>query len=435
MTSNLSKPSSASKKTNDRAIALQALLELTEKNHSLSHLKTQLTPFAQNLCFGVCRHYFALNAITNHLLQKPLKKPKVQLVLLLGLYQLEILALPEYAVLNETVGLLNHKNLSWAKSLVNAVLRRYCREKESIQAALSNQNNYLYNYPDWLLKRIQIAWPKHWEALIKASNQHPPMHLRVNAKQSTRVAYLAQLEAQNIQATAIPHTTHGIQLHTPIDVYELPGFKAGDVSIQDGAAQLAASLLDLRPNLRVLDACAAPGGKTCHILETEPKLKACIALDIDAKRINRTEENLTRLNLKATCIVANAEQPDTWWDGVLFDRILLDAPCSATGVIRRHPDIKLLRTQKEVQHILKTQAALLKSLWPQLVPGGILVYATCSILPEENETQIARFIKKNPDCTASSRKYAWGHATGHGLQILPGEYAMDGFFYSVLTKS
>ncbi len=427
--------SKASKQPNDREIALQALLKLVEKKHALSHLKMQLTPFAQNLCFGVCRHYFELTAITNYLLKKPLKKTNIQLVLLIGLYQLKVLELPEYAVLNETVGLLKKPSLTWAKSLVNAILRRYCREKTDIHAALLTQPAYLYNYPDWLLKRLKIAWPHHWEDLIKASNQHPPMSLRVNARKHTREAYLAALATQNIPATPIPHTTHGIQLQTPIDVHALPGFKTGDVSVQDGAAQLAVSLLSLKPNLRVLDACAAPGGKTCHILEAEPNLQTCVALDIESNRLSRTKENLARLQLQATCITADAAKPDTWWDGLLFDRILLDAPCSATGVIRRHPDIKLLRTPKEVEHILKTQAILLKALWPLLAPGGIFVYATCSILPEENELQIAHFIQQEAHCNALSEAKTWGHATPHGLQILPGEHGMDGFFYSILKKS
>ena len=424
-----------SKKLTDRALALEALIEVIEKKQSLSHLKTKLTPFSQALCFGVCRHYFKLEAITKHLLKKPLKKTKVQLVLLLGLYQLQSLDLPEYAVLNETVALLNHPKLAWAKSLVNAVLRRFIREKESIHQTLSKNPDYLYDYPEWLLKRIQKAFPDDWENAIHASNQHPPMNLRVNAQNHTRKAYQALLDAENIKTTPIAHTTHGLKLDTPIDVHTLPGFKTGDVSVQDGAAQIAASLLALKPSHRVLDACAAPGGKTCHILETEPKLKTCVALDIEAKRMQRTKENLARLNLHATCITGDAQKPDTWWDGELFDSILLDAPCSATGVIRRHPDIKLLRTPEDITQIIKTQASLLNTLWPLLAPGGIFVYATCSILPEENEKQVAAFIKEHPDCTLSPETHTFGHATGSGWQILPGEHAMDGFFYSVLSKT
>ncbi|MDF1645569.1 MAG: 16S rRNA (cytosine(967)-C(5))-methyltransferase RsmB [Legionellaceae bacterium] len=424
-----------SKKQNERALALEALSEVVEKKQSLSHLKTKLTPFAQALCFGVCRHYTRLSAITEQLLKKPLKKPKVQLVLLIGLYQLRELDLPEYAVLHETVALLNQPNLAWAKSLVNAVLRRYCREREAINQILTNHSTYLYSYPDWLLKRIQKSWPNHWKDIIHHSNQHPPMNLRVNAKHNSRKAYQSQLQAQNIEVTPLLHTTHGLQLNHPVDVHTLPGFQTGDVSIQDGAAQIAASLLSLEPGLRILDACAAPGGKTCHILETEPKLKACFALDVDAKRLTRTAKNLSRLSLKATLITGDATKPDTWWDGQLFDRILLDAPCSATGVIRRHPDIKLLRTPKDISQITQVQTRMLNALWPLLEPGGILVYATCSILPEENEIQIASFIQQNSDCSLSPSPQDFGHSTGHGWQILPGEQAMDGFFYSVLHKA
>jgi 16S rRNA (cytosine967-C5)-methyltransferase len=425
-----------SNKPTERAEALQALLEVVEKKRSLSHLKTNLTPFAQTLCFGVCRHYFKLNAIATYLLKKPLKKTKVQLTLLLGLYQLLELDLPEYAVLHETVALLRQPHFAWAKSLVNAILRRYCREKEQINQALLDSKNpaYLYNQPDWLQQRLEASWPNHWKSLIQASNTHPPMNLRVNARQTNREAYQAQLQAQNIQSEPLAHTTHGIKLADPIDVHQLPGFKTGEVSVQDGAAQLAAKLLSLKPHLRVLDACAAPGGKTCHLLETEPKLKACIALDIEPKRMLRTKENLKRLNLEATLISGDAKKTNTWWDGQLFDRILLDAPCSATGVIRRHPDIKLLRTPEDITNITKTQAELLSALWPLLAPGGLFIYATCSILPEENDEQIAAFIKKQADCSFVSEENTWGHATGHGWQILPGEHNMDGFFYSKLSK-
>ncbi len=420
------------KKQSERALALQALLEVLEQKHSLSHLNTELTPFAKALCFGVCRHFFELQAIANQLLKKPVKKTKVELVLLLGLYQLHILELPEYAVLNETVGLLSQPKFAWAKSLVNAVLRRFCREKEKVQEKLAKHPTAVYNHPGWLLRRLQAAWPNHWEQIATANNQHPPMSLRVNQHRTTREAYQTKL---TIVATPLKHTTHGLKLEEPTDVHALPGFAGGQVSVQDGAAQLAATLLDLKPGLRVLDACAAPGGKTCHILETEPKLAACVALDIESKRMLKTQENLSRLNLKATCITGNGETPKAWWDGELFDRILLDAPCSATGVIRRHPDIKLLRTPEEITKVIQTQASLLKALWPLLKPGGVFVYATCSILPEENETQIASFIQANSDCIVSPKLPSFGHATGHGLQILPGEFEMDGFFYSVLCKA
>ncbi len=424
----------STKKPTERALALQALLEVVDEKQSLSHLKTTLTPFSKALCFGVCRYYFKLTAIADYLLKKPVKKTKVQLVLLLGLYQLDALNLPEYAVLNETVTLLNSPRLAWAKSLVNAILRRYCREKYAIHAALLKNNNYCYAHPKWLLKTIQNAWPDNWESIVRANNEHPPMSLRVNQQKETRDDYIKILSTSNIQATPLKHTTHGLTLEKPVDVGTLPSFAAGSVSVQDGAAQIAAQLLMLKPNLRVLDACAAPGGKTCHILEAEPQLNTLVALDIDAKRILKIKENLTRLSLHATCLASDAENPSSWWDGTLFDRILLDAPCSATGVIRRHPDIKLLRTPKDITEITKTQKRILEALWPLLAPGGILIYATCSILPEENEAQIAAFNMAHANCVVSSKVQPFGHATGHGTQIFPGEDGMDGFFYSVLLK-
>ncbi|MDF1683247.1 MAG: 16S rRNA (cytosine(967)-C(5))-methyltransferase RsmB [Legionellaceae bacterium] len=436
MTKNKNKNKNPNQNQNERKLALTALCEVLGDGHSLSHLKTELTPFSKALCFGVCRQYFRLDALAKQLLKKPPKNLNIWLTLLMGLYQLRELDLPEYAVVHETVALLNTKKTTWAKSLINAVLRRYCREKEALDKQAESNANFRYNYPAWLLKRIQKAWPDHWEAIINGSDAHPPMSLRVNNQRTSFESYQEQLQHSNISATPITHTTHGLVLDTPCDVFDLPGFKAGDVSIQDGAAQLAAGLLELKPGLRVLDACCAPGGKTCHILETEPELDACIALDIEPKRLTRTRENLTRLGFdtRAEIIAGDAQNTGTWWDGVLFDRILLDAPCSATGVIRRHPDIKLLRTPAEVQAITKTQAALLEALWPLLAPGGVFVYATCSILPEENEHQIANFIKHHVDCELSTKPQHWGHDTGFGWQIFPGEASMDGFFYSVLHK-
>jgi 16S rRNA (cytosine967-C5)-methyltransferase len=421
-------------KPDERKLARDALLEIITEHRSLSHLKTTLTPFAQSLCFGVCRQYIRLDTLAKHLLKKPPKKQIIWVTLLLGLYQLRELNRPEYATVHETVALLDTPKTAWAKPLVNAVLRRYCREKEALNTELQHNPLYHTSYPRWLLKRIQKAWPNHWEDLIESSNMHPPMSLRVNARHTTTHAYQAQLQHDHITATPIPYTQQGLVLSTPTDVHTLPGFKAGDVSVQDGAAQLAVSLLALKPGLRLLDACAAPGGKTCHILETEPKLAACIALDSDSRRQKRTQENLTRLGLQAQVMTGNAEKPDTWWDGQPFDRILLDAPCSATGVIRRHPDIKLLRTPEDITAIVKLQALMLEALWPLLTPGGLLVYATCSILPEENEEQIARFMKLHADCMLPDEPAPFGHPTGHGLQILPGEHTMDGFFYSVLRK-
>jgi len=262
----------------------------------------------------------------------------------------------------------------------------------------------------------------------------PPMSLRVNRAHASAADYLTRLQDAGIDACPHEYSPNGITLTTPCDVHELPGFADGHVSVQDEAAQLATSLLALKPALRLLDACCAPGGKTCHILETQPDLSACVALDIEKSRLARVQDNLNRLNLHATLVQGDALQPKTWWDGMPFDRILLDAPCSATGVIRRHPDIKLLRTEAEIISVTQLQHDLLQALWPLLAPGGLMVYATCSIMPEENEQQVNRFIATQTDCQFSASEHPWGHSTGHGWQILPGEHNMDGFFYSVLRK-
>lgn len=422
---------------NERVQALNILTVLLEQNASLSQLmpaNTDISPLTKEICFGVCRHYFRLEAIALCLLQKKPKEKTIWVALLIGLYQLHYMHIPDYAVVQETVALLEKIKKTWAKGLINAVLRNFCRQHEEIIKKLEQDTMFVYGHPQWLLQRLQKDWPEHWEAIIGANDTHPPMNLRVNLNKSTLAHYLQLLEQAGLEAQAQPFSATGITLDKACAVNQLPGFAEGFVSVQDHAAQLAANLLTLKPGLRVLDACCAPGGKTCHILETEPALAACIAVDVDPKRLNRVEENLTRLNLHATLVQGDAANPISWWDGQHFDRILLDAPCSATGVIRRHSDIKLLRTTEDIKAITKIQQTLLHSLWPLLAKGGLLVYATCSIIPAENEAQIAQFVATHANCRALKIPYNFGQTTGHGLQILPGEQGMDGFFYSVLCK-
>ena len=393
-----------------------------------------LSPLSKELCFGVCRHYYRLQALADCLVNKRPKQMDIWICLLMGLYQLHYMRIPDYAVVKETVGLLTPIKKPWAKGLVNAVLRSYCREQEALLTRLTDNAGFIYGHPDWLIKRIKQAWPQHWQSILQANDIHPPMSLRVNSARWAASDYLTRLQEAGIDAHLHKYSSNGITLTTPCDVHELPSFADGDVSVQDEAAQLATSLLALKPALRLLDACCAPGGKTCHILETQPDLSACVALDIEKSRLARVQDNLNRLNLHATLVQGDALQPQTWWDGMPFDRILLDAPCSATGVIRRHPDIKLLRTEADITAVVQLQHDLLQALWPLLAPGGIMVYATCSIMPEENELQVARFISHQTDCQFLANEHDWGHSTGHGWQVLPGENNMDGFFYSVLQK-
>ena len=422
-------------KKNERQQALDALICLFTHQTPLAHLIGPLPPFSRELCFGVCRYYISLEALAHIFLTKKPKEQDIWISLLMGLYQLHYLQLADYAVVKETVALIATK-YTWAKGLINAVLRRYCRERTSIIPQLEQNSIFIHNHPAWFIKRMQEAWPLHWQAILHANDRHPPMSLRVNAQCTTPIAYFTKLHETGTTATRHTYSTQGLTLNTPCDVHTLPGFAEGHFAVQDEAAQLAPILLDLKPGLRLLDACSAPGGKTCHILETEPHLLTCVALDIDRRRLARVSDNLTRLHLQATLCVGDALDPSSWWDGILFDRILLDAPCSAIGVIRRHPDIKCLRTEQEITAIIQVQHDLLEALWPLLATGGRLVYATCSVIPEENEQQLAHFVSNHSNAsTPNTETYTWGHNTGHGWQILPGENNMDGFFYGVLMKS
>lgn len=424
-------------KNNERLHALKILTALLEDKASLSQLmpaSADVSPMTKEICFGFCRHYFRLQAIAHCLVEKKPKETEVWIALLIGLYQLHYMNIPDYAVVKETVAMLEKIKKGWAKGLVNAVLRNFCRKQHEILATLAHDKAFVYGQPQWLLKHLKTDWPNDWQKIAEANDAHPPMTLRVNIRKNSVAEYLEALKHADIEAEAHPVATEGITLKSPCDVHSLPGFDEGRVSVQDGAAQLAVSLLSLKSGQRVLDACCAPGGKTCHILESEPNLDACVALDVDPKRLKRVGDNLGRLHLAATLLQGDALFPERWWDGKPFDRILLDAPCSATGVVRRHSDIKLLRTDEEIAAVSKIQHAMLRSLWPLLVPGGLMVYATCSVIAEENEKQIMDFVVTQTDCTLIKNKGAWGRPTGHGQQILPGEHGMDGFFYSVLLK-
>ncbi|KTD65123.1 16S rRNA (cytosine(967)-C(5))-methyltransferase RsmB [Legionella shakespearei] len=425
-------------KNNERLQALKILTSLLEEKSSLSQLmppSADVTPMTKEICFGFCRHYFRLQAIADCLVDKRPKAIEVWIALLMGIYQLHYMNKPDYAVVKETVALLEKIKKVWAKGLVNAVLRNFCRQQSDILARLESNPAFHFGQPQWLLKRLKADWPEDWGAIALANDAHPPMTLRVNKQKHSTADYLDILHKAGIAAALHPIASDAIILTIPCDVHSLPGFSEGCVSVQDAAAQLALPLLSLEPGLRVLDACCAPGGKTCHILESQPDLSACIAMDVDPKRLKRVKENMDRLQLNATLVQGDALAPALWWDGIPFDRILLDAPCSATGVIRRHSDIKLLRTEDEVKAVVEVQQSMLEAMWPLLAPGGRMVYATCSIMADENEKQIKRFVTNHPDCQIWKDNWGWGRATPYGQQILPGEYEMDGFFYSVLIKS
>ncbi|WP_213878101.1 16S rRNA (cytosine(967)-C(5))-methyltransferase RsmB [Pseudomonas sp. dw_358] len=390
----------------------------------------------QDLAFGTARWQPRLSALAERLLQKPFKAADadVHALLLVGLYQLLYSRIPAHAAIGETVGCADKLKKPWAKALLNAVLRRAQRESSEILAELERDPVVRTAHPRWLQKALKASWPEQWEAICAANNAHPPMILRVNRRHHRRDAYLALLGEQGIAAVPTAYSTDGIVLEQAMDVRELPGFSDGWISVQDEAAQLAADLLDLSPGQRVLDACCAPGGKTCHLLEAQPGLDAVVAVDLEAKRLVRVRENLDRLGLDAQLIAADARDTAAWWDGKRFDRILLDAPCSATGVIRRHPDIKLTRQPDDIQALAVLQGQLLDALWPTLEVGGVLLYATCSTLPTENTEVIDAFLARTSGARELDLATAAGIKQPHGRQLLAQEGGHDGFYYAKLIK-
>lgn len=429
---------------NPRLAAAKALTAVLNGKASLnSSLPLQLDKvevrdrgLTQDLAFGTARWQPRLSALANKLLQKPFKAADadVEALLLVGLYQLLYTRIPAHAAIGETVGCADKLKKPWAKALLNAVLRNAQRESEALLAELERDPVVRTAHPRWLQKSLKAFWPEQWEAICAANNAHPPMILRVNRRHHSRDAYLQLLVEAGIEAQPCTFSQDGIVLAAACDVRNLPGFAEGWISVQDEAAQLAADLLDLAPGQRVLDACCAPGGKTCHILEVEPKLACVVAVDLEAKRLVRVRENLERLGLSAELIAADGRDTATWWDGKPFQRILLDAPCSATGVIRRHPDIKLTRQPDDIAALATLQGELLDAMWPTLEVGGILLYATCSTLPTENTEVIEAFLARTPGARELDIAGQFGIKQPHGRQLLAQEGGHDGFYYAKLIK-
>ncbi len=391
---------------------------------------------AQDLAFGTARWQPRLALLMDKLLQKPFKAADrdVEALLLVGLYQLLHTRIPPHAAIGETVACVDKLKKSSLKGLLNAVLRNAQRDHEALLAELDRDPVLHTAHPRWLQKRLKADWPEQWQAICAANNQHPPLLLRINRRQGSREAYLAELLAAGIAAEPCVFSRDGIRLLEACDVKILPGFMEGRVSVQDEAAQLAADLLDLAPGQRVLDACAAPGGKTCHLLEAEPGLSHVTAIDLEQSRLARVRENLDRLGLDAELIAADGRATKVWWDGKPFQRILLDAPCSATGVIRRHPDIKLTRQEADIAALAQLQGELLDALWPTLEVGGVLLYATCSVLPQENSDNIGAFLARTPGARELDITGPFGLKQAHGRQLLPQDGGHDGFYYAKLIK-
>ncbi|HHB92355.1 MAG TPA: 16S rRNA (cytosine(967)-C(5))-methyltransferase RsmB [Thioploca sp.] len=428
-------------KYNARSITTKILSQVIWQGYSLTDcLSKELAnlkdsrerALGQELCYGVLRWLVRLQAILRQLLHKKLQDKDIHVLLLIGLYQLLYLRTPPYAAIAATVEVTKILNKPKTTGLVNAVLRNFQRKSDKILTIVDNKIDAKFSHPSWILKRLQTDWPEHWQAIATANNTHPPMILRLNTKLIAREKYINDLKEFDIAASITPYTNYGITLNQPVDVRKLPGFagKNSYISVQDGAAQLAAEFLDVTTDAKVLDACAAPGGKTAHLLECY-KIEL-LALDNQQNRVNLLQDTLQRLNLTTKIKQADACQPDSWWDGKLFDRILLDVPCSASGVIRRHPDIKHLRKSTDIINLVAQQALLLEKLWPLLKVGGKLLYVTCSVFAEENYLQIKDFLAKYPDAYPVKLITDCGQAQVYGRQILPGEF--DGFYYACLSK-
>jgi 16S rRNA (cytosine967-C5)-methyltransferase len=428
---------------NPRRVALRVMLQVLQKGRSLDDIfsddwlrSLQLDGrdlgLAREIAFGLCRWYYSLRELLHERLQKPLRERDrdIECVLLIGLYQILVMRTEAHAAVNETVKLARDCNKKWATGLVNAVLRGVIRDGVELDESAAARA-----YPDWMRQRICADWGEQAEELLAAGSQRPPMTLRVDTRRCDVDEVVESLAADGIVATRHALVDSAILLETPCDVTQLPGFEQGLLSVQDASAQLAAGLLRCEPGERVLDACAAPGGKTAHLLQEYDDIEVD-ALDSSAARLERLRQNLERINRSARVLVADAASPADWFDGRHYDAVLADLPCSASGVLRRHPDIKLLRRESDIAPLLKQQAAILRALWGVLAPGGRLLYSTCSIFRAENEIQLESFLHEQADAgEIVLREVRWGELRTAGRQILTGRDNMDGFYYALLTKS
>ena len=408
---------------------------------ALAAADPKLAPSVRSLSYGAVRGYFRHEAILRSVLSAPVKSLDllVRALLSVALYELEDERTPEYAVVDAAVQTAKATDAARAGGLINAVLRRYLRERVALDAEIARNPATRHASPVWLADRLRADWPVRWTQLLAAGDAQAPMWLRVNSQRSTAGEYLEMLRSAGIGARPEERVPHAVALDSPCDVHDLPGFAEGLVSVQDLGAQCVAFPLGLAAGHRVLDACAAPGGKTALIAEREPQLSKLVAVDIDPQRLARVRDNLVRGNLLADLVSGDAGVPAPWWDGVPFDRILLDAPCSALGVIRRHPDIRLRKSPSDIDKLPQVQRRLLASAWSMLATGGRLVYATCTLTRSENRDLVGAFLRSTPDAVSlpAEQWEGWpqlGEADEYGRQILPGEAGADGFYYAALTK-
>ncbi|MGA2775911.1 MAG: 16S rRNA (cytosine(967)-C(5))-methyltransferase RsmB [Steroidobacteraceae bacterium] len=408
---------------------------------ALANVPATFAPAVRSLSYGAVRGYYRHEAILGRLLSQPVRSLDglVRAILSVALFELEDAQTPAYAVVDAAVETAKATDAVRASGLINAVLRRYLRERAAIDAEIARNPATRHSSPVWLADRLRADWPVRWTQLLAAGDAQAPMWLRINSRHSTSEAYLQRLNSAGIGARTEPRVPFAVLLDAPCDVHDLPGFAQGEVSVQDLGAQCVAFPLNLAPGLRVLDACAAPGGKTSLIAERVPELEQLVAVDIDPKRLARVRENLARGGFAATLVQGDAAAPERWWDGVPFDRILLDAPCSGLGVIRRHPDIRLRKSPADIDKLPALQSRLLSAAWGLLAQHGRLVYATCTLTRSENRDLLGAFLRATPDAAVVPVETwegwpGFGIADDFGVQILPGEAGADGFYYAALNK-
>ncbi len=435
------------KKHSARQQALWWLTSVTKDGRSVNDLLAtgkldNLAPkeqaLAKQLLFGSLRYFHQLKAILDKLMEKPLKQKDGDIfaALILGIYQLRYLSIPDHAAISESVELTKAIKKPWATGLVNGVLRNYQRQKISIESILDSALTFRYSHPNWIINQLKEDWPDAYGSILEANNRRAPMTIRVNLQNISATDYVRKLQKASMDFSQHQVAKDALILGTPCNVFNLPGFEQGQVSVQDAAAQLTVDFLNLSSGLKVLDGCAAPGGKTTHILQRYPDTQLT-SVEMSSTRIIKIEESLARLKCRSKLICANIIETDKWWDGEQFDRILIDVPCSASGVIRRNPDIKIHRKKLDLSNLVKLQTTILQSVWSLLKPGGQLVYATCSVFKDENERQINAFLENQPAILLNPPENLTSHLAKHttiGLQILPGEAQMDGFYLCGLEK-
>lgn len=408
---------------------------LSQLNHLTQSLSSRDAGFARMLSFGVLRYYHQLQAQLQPFIKKPLKAKDldIQLIMLMAVYQLQHARVPDYAAVDAAVKQVRKSKKQWAAGMVNGVLRNFIRQNSS--EVETTDKEAFYAHPKWMIDRLQQDWPETWQSILQANNQQAPMTLRVNVQKTSVDQFQAALQKQAIESELLSNAPAALVLKEAQDVTQLPGYQEGWFSVQDAGAQMAAQLLQPQAGERILDACAAPGGKTAHLFELQPDIKVT-ALDISEQRLQRVQENCSRLGFEPEIKVADAIDVDSWWDGEYFDKILLDVPCSATGVIRRHPDIKHLRREDDIASLQSTQQKILQANWPLLKPGGVLLYATCSLFKAENEQQVRTFLQAVDNAEIVSTQVGTeSNGDTPGVQLFPTAYSNDGFYYALLRKT